>query len=285
MNYFRFSCDTNVLISSSFYYYFKSLREVFKEETYELSIYIMRYFERIYIKNGIKFGFLTPSTLQEINNRKLMILRRKLEEHYIKDRTKFRKVLNEMSAVLNKIDDNLSRILLIFQKGKAYSNNTRVIKIYNKVEAMYNDFVKKSINLEEFIEKKVANRIDTFFTEFCKDDEDLKKIEIVKEITRQTQIFQLSMPGSGIGKKDKEILAETIYEKKRCIQDNPLFKNNFDFYFISEDTHFSKKHINRFGGIISRPITDKINKLFGVKCVRIKEFFTLIQKQQLNVSK
>lgn len=285
MNYFRFSCDTNVLISSSFYFHFRSLREVFKEETYELSIYIMRYFERIYIKNGVKFGFLTRSTLQEINDRKLMILRRKLEECYKKDETKFEKVLNEMSAVLNKIDDNLSRILLIFQKGKAYLNDKRVRKIYNKVEAMYDDFVKNSINLIESIEKKVSNRIDTFFTEFCKDDEDLKKIEIDKEITRQTQIFQLSMRGSEIGKKDKEILAETIYEKKRFIQENPFFKKNFDFYFISEDTHFSEIHINRFGGTISRPITDKINKLFGVKCVRIKEFFTLIQQQQLNVSK
>lgn len=285
MNYFRFSCDTNVLISSSFYYRFRSLREVFKEDTYDLSISIMRYFERIYIKTGVKFGFLTRSTLQEINSRKLMILRRKLEEHYKKDRTKFQKVLNEMSAALNKIDDNLSRILLIFQKGKAYLSDKRVRKIYNKVEAMYDDFIKESINLEEFIEKEVSKRIDTLFTEFCKDDEDLKKIEIAKEITRQTQIFQLSMRGSEIGIKDKEILAEVIYEKNRCIQEKPLFKNNFDFYFISEDTHFSEKHINRFGGTISRPITDKINKLFGVKCVRIKEFFTLIQKQQLNVSK
>ncbi len=285
MNYFRFSCDTNVLISSSFYYRFRSLKEVFKEQTYEISIYIMRYFERIYNKNGLKFGFLTPSTLQEINNRKLMILRRKLEENYKKDKTKFKKVLNEMSAVLNKIDDNLSRILLIFQKGKAYSNDKRVKKIYNKVEAMYDDFVKNSINLTKSIEKKVSNYIDTFFTKFCKDEQELKKIEIDKEITRQTQIFQLSMRGSEISKNDKEILAEIIYEKKRCIQENPLFNNNFYFYFISEDTHFSKKHINRFGGIISRPITDKINKLFGIKCVRIKEFFILIQKQQLNISK
>lgn len=285
MNYFRFSCDTNVLISSSFYYRFRSLKEVFKEHTYEISIYIMRYFERIYKKNGLKFGFLTPSTLQEINDRKLMILRRKLEENYKKDKTKFKKVLNEISAVLNKIDDNLSRILLIFQKGKAYFNDKRVKKIYNKVEAMYDDFIKNSINLTESIEKKVFNYIDTFFTKYCKDEEELKKIEIDKEITRQTQIFQLSMRGSEISKNDKEILAEIIYEKNRCIQENPLFNNKFDFYFISEDTHFSKKHINRFGGIISRPITDKINKLFGVKCVRIKEFFTLIQKQQLNVSK
>jgi len=285
MKYFRFSCDTNVLISSSFYYHFRSLREVFKEDTYELSIHIMRYFERIFIKNGIKFGFLTPSTLQEINERKLMILKRKLEERYRKDKTIFKTVLNEMSAVLNKIDDNLSRILLIFQKGKAYFNDTRVKKIYNKVEAMYNDFIKKSMNLNEEIERKVANRIDKFFTKFCKDEENLKKIEIDKEITRQTQIFQLSMPGSKIKKKDMEILAEVIYEKKRCIQDTPTFRKNFDFYFISEDTHFSKKHINRFGGTISRPITDKINKLFGVNCLRIREFFDLILQQQLNVSK
>jgi len=285
MIYFRFSCDTNVLISSSFYYRFRSLRDVFKEETYELSIYIMRYFERIYLKYGIKFGFLTLSTLQEINDRKLTILKRKLEEHYKKDKTKFKQALNEMSAVLNKIDDNLSRILLIFQKGKAYLNNTRVRKIYNKVEAMYNDFIKKSINLTESIEKKVSDHIEKSFTEFCKDEEDLKKIEIDKEIVRQTQIFQLSIKGSEISKKDKEILAEVIYEKKRFIQENPIFRNNFDFFFISEDTHFSKKYINRFGGIISRPITDKINNLFGIKCVRIKEFFTLIQRQQLNVSK
>jgi len=285
MNYFRFSCDTNVLISSSFYYRFRSLREVFKEDTYEPSIHIMRYFERIFIKNGIKFGILTPSTLQEINDRKLMILKRKLKAYYRKDKTIFKTVLNEMSAVLNKIDDNLLRILLIFQKGKAYFNDTRVKKIYNKVEAMYNDFIKKSMNLNEEIEKKVANRIDKFFTKFCKDEEDLKKIEINKEITRQTQIFQLSMPGSKISKKDMEILAEVIYEKKRCIQETPTFRKNFAFYFISEDTHFSKKHINRFGGIISQPITDKINKRFGIECVRIKEFFTLIQQYQLNVSK
>jgi len=285
MNYFRFSCDTNVLISSSFYFHIRSLREVFKEETYELSIYIMRYFERIYDKNGVKFGFLTSSTLKELNERKLMILERKLEKRYKKDKTKFKKVLNEMSAALNKIDDNLSRILLIFQKGKAYFNDKRVKKIYNKVEAMYNDFVEKSINLTESIRKKVSNHIDKFFPIFCKDEEDLKKIEIDKEITRQTQIFQLSMRGSEINKKDKEILAEVIYEKKRCIQENPLFRKNFDFYFISEDTHFSKKYINRFGGIISQPITGKIEKLFDIKCVRIREFFDLILQQQLNVSK
>jgi len=93
------------------------------------------------------------------------------------------------------------------------------------------------------------------------------------------------MRGSEISKKDMEILAEVIYEKKRCIQETPTFRNNFAFYFISEDTHFSEKHINRFGGTISRPITDKINKLFGIECVRIKEFFDLINKQQLNVSK
>lgn len=285
MIYFRFSCDTNVLISSSFYYHFRSLREIFKEETYELSIYIMRYFERIYKKNKVKFGFLTPSTLKEINERKLMILKRKLEERYKRDKTKFKKILNEMSAVLNKIDDNLSRIMSIFQIGKAYFNDKRVKKIYNKVEAMYNDFIKESINLAESIEKKVSNHINNFFPKLYKDEEDLKKIEIDKEITRQTQIFQLSMRGSEISKKDMEILSEVIYEKKRCIQEYPIFKNNFEFYFISEDTHFSKKHINRFGGTISRPITNKINKLFGINCVRIKEFFTFIQRQKLNISK
>ena len=154
---FRFSCDTNVLISSSFYYHFRSLREIFKEDTYELSIYIMRYFERLYIRNGIKFGILTPSTLQEINNRKLRILNRKLKEHYKKDKAKFKQVLIEMSAVLNKINDNLSRILLIFQKGKAYFNDTRVKKIHNKVETMYNDFIKKSMSLNEEIKKNVSN--------------------------------------------------------------------------------------------------------------------------------
>ena len=285
MNYFRFSCDTNVFISSSFYFHIRSLREVFKEKTYELSIHIMRYFERIYHKNGIKFGFLTPSTLQEINDRKLKILERKLEERYKNNKKKFKKVLNEMSAVLNKIDDNLSRILLIFQKGKAYFNDSRVKKIHRKVEAMYNDFLERSNNLNESIKKEVSNHIGKFFTEFCKDEEDLINIEINKEITRQTQIFQLSIRGTEIKKNDMEILAEVIYEKKRCIQENPLFKKNFDFYFISEDTHFSEKYINRFGGIISRPITDKINKLFGIKCVRIRGFFTLIRRQKLNISK
>ena len=284
MNSFRFSCDTNVFISSSFYYHFRSLREVFKEETYELSIYIMRYFERIYIKKEIKFGILTASTLKEINGRKLAILKRKLEERYKKDKAKFKQVLIEMSAVLNKIDDNLKRTMLIFQKGRAYPNNTRVKKIYKKVEAMYNDFVDKSINLIESSEKKISIHIDKFFTQLCKNEEDLKAIEIDKEITRQDQILRLSTSGSEIGKKDMEILAEVIYEKKRCIQENPLFRKNFDFYFISEDTHFSKKYINRFGGTISRPITDKINKLFDVKCVRIREFFDLILQEQLNVS-
>ena len=284
MSYFRFSCDTNVLISSSFYYRFRSLREVFKEDTYELSIYIMRYFERIYIKSGIKFGILTPSTLQEINNRKLRILKRKLEERYKKDKTKLKQVLIEMSAVLNKIDDNLLRILLIFQKGKAYFNDSRVKKIYKKVEAMYNDFRKKSMNLNEDIEKNVSNYIEQFYPKLYKGMEDLKKIEIAKEIARQTQIFQLSMRGSEISKKDKEILAEVIYEKKRCIQEKPLFRSDFVFYFISDDTHFSEKYINRFGGIISRPITNKINKLFGVECVRIKEFFKLLLQQQLNTT-
>ncbi len=284
MNYFRFSCDTNVLISSSFYFHFRSLREVFKEETYELSIYIMRYFERLYIRTGVKFGFLIQSTLKEINKRKLLILKRKLEERYRKDKIKFKKALNEMSAALNKINDNLARILLIFQKGKAYFKDKRVKKIYNKVEAMYNDFIDKSINLTESIEKKVSNHIDKFFTNFCKEKEDLKKIEINKEITRQTQIFRLSMPGSEIYKKDMEILAEAIYERKRCIQDNPPFRNNFDFYFISEDTHFSEKYVKRFGGIVSRPITDKINKLFDVKCVRNRKFFDLIQQHKLNIS-
>ena len=285
MNYFRFSCDTNVLISSSFYFHIRSLKEVFKEKTYELSIHIMRYFERIYKKNGIKFGFITNSTLKEIDERKLKILNRRLEERYRKDKTKFEKVLNEMSTVLNTIDNNLSRILSIFQVGKAYFNDSRVKKIHRKVEAMYKDFLERSYNLNELIKKEVSSYISKFFPDFCKDEEDLKKIEIDKEITRQTQIFQLSIRGTEIKKNDMEILAEVIYEKRRCIQENPLFKNNFDFYFISEDTHFSEKYINTFGGIISRPITDKINKLFGVKCLRIREFFTLIQRQKLNISK
>lgn len=284
MNYFRFSCDTNVIISSTFYYRFRNIAEVFKERTYDLSIYIMRSFGRIYQKNNIKFGILTPSTLNEINQRKLWILLRKLEEQYQNNSVKFRTILTELSAVLNKINDNLVQVLKIFQKGKAYFNDTRVKKIYTQVEEMYNDFIKKSYNIRDIVEKKVSNHINQFFSKYFK-DEDLKKIEIEKEFTRQSQIMRLSEPNTAIQKKDMEILAEVIYEKKRCGQENPLFRKNFDFYFISEDTHFSKKYSNKFGGTISQPITDKINKLFDVRCVRIGEFFDLILQQQLNVSK
>ena len=44
MNYFRFSCDTNILISSTFYYRFKTFREIFREgRVYDFTVFMMRY--------------------------------------------------------------------------------------------------------------------------------------------------------------------------------------------------------------------------------------------------
>ena len=65
MSNFRFSCDTNIIIASSFYYRFAGLKgEIFREgRLYDYSIFIMRYFEHIYKSKKIKFGILTPSTL------------------------------------------------------------------------------------------------------------------------------------------------------------------------------------------------------------------------------
>ena len=127
MKYFRFSVDTNILISSTFYYRFKTLSEIFREGlVYDFSIFTMRYFEHIFENTGIKFGILTPSTLKELNLIKSKIILKKLEERFSNDSVKFRKAIDELSSLLNRINDNLKRVLRIFDKGKAYINDKRV---------------------------------------------------------------------------------------------------------------------------------------------------------------
>jgi len=167
MKYFRFSCDTNILISSAFYYRFKTLPEIFREGVvYDFSIFTMRYFERILGKKGIKFGILPPSTLKELNLIKPKIILKKLEERFSNDQVKFRKALNELSSLLNRVNDNLKRVLKIFNKGKAYINDNRVRKIYKKVDNMYKNFITQSINMKEEIKKKVEDHINNFYAQY-----------------------------------------------------------------------------------------------------------------------
>lgn len=285
MKYFRFSCDTNILISSSFYYRFKTFREIFREELiYDLSIFTMRYFEHIQENTGIKFGILPPSTFKELEYKKVSIILRKLEEKYSNDEEKFNKALKEISTLLNRINDNLKRILKIFIIGRAYFNDGRVKKIYKKVDSMYTDFIKQSLTLNEAVKKKVTNHINNFYDKYSKEIEALQEIEEEKEMARQTQISRLSNPDKTVNDTDKEILAEIIYERKRFIQDNPHFRNNLNFYFITEDTHFSRKYNKKFE-LYSTPITDKIKNSFNISCLRAKQFTNLIIKKQLNLSK
>ncbi len=285
MTYFRFSCDTNILISSSFYYRFKTFKEVFREERiYDLSVFIMRYFERVLMNTGIKFGILPPSMFKELEYRKVSIILRKLEEKYSNDEEKFDKALKEISTLLNKINDNLKRIFKIFVMGRAYFNDGRVKKIYQKVDNMYNNFMNQSLSLKETTKEKVTNHINYFYDRYSKDIEVLQEIEEAKEMAYQTQIARLSTTDKTGNKTDKKILAEIIYERKRYIQERPQFRKNLNFYFITEDTHFSRKYNKRFR-VYSTPITDKIKDLFSIDCVRAKQFADLIVKKKLNLSK
>jgi hypothetical protein len=114
--------------------------------------------------------------------------------------------------------------------------------------------------------------------------EALQEIEEAKETALQTQIIRLSKKNKAIQNKDKEILSEIIYERKRCIQENTLFRNNLDFYFITEDTHFSGKFNKRFK-FYSTPITKKIKDSFDIDCVRAKQFARLLINRKLNFEK
>lgn len=279
---FRFSCDTNILISSSFYYRFRSFNDVFVENNlYHYSIFIMRTFEKIFKKTKKKFGILTRSILVEIKDRMVDILLRKIEEKYKKDASLYRQVMNEYSALLNKIYDNIERNLTVFEIGKANINDTRVKKIFAKVNDLYADLEKKARNLEEEIEEKVFKHVNAFFSSYYRNSEDLIQIEIEKENARQCQVAQLIDPSMRIGIVDKEILAEIAYEKKRCVQETPILRKKFEFYFVTEDTHFSQKHMPEFK-LISRGVTDEILKRFGVNCVRAKQFVDLINKKDLS---
>ncbi len=283
MKYFRFSIDTNILISSTFYYRFKTLPEIFREDkVYDFSIFIMRFFERILRNKGIKFGILTPSTLKELNLIKPKIILKKLEERFSNDQEGFKKAINELSSLLNRINDNLKRVLKIFSRGKAYINDTRVRKIYKKVDNMYKNFINQSKNLKEEIKRKVEDHINNFYAKYFQNMEAYQEIEEAKETSRQTQIIRLSK--KPVKENDKEILSEIIYERKRCIQENPRFRNNLNFYFITEDTHFSRKYNKRFN-FYSTPITTKIKKLFDIDCVRVNQFAGLITNRKLNLEK
>ena len=79
-----------------------------------------------------------------------------------------------------------------------------------------------------------------------------------------------------------EILSETVYEKNRFLQENPTFKPNFHFYFITEDTHFSEKYCKGYP-FRSRPITDKIWNLFNVDCIKAKQFVNLILNNKVKI--
>ncbi|KKK40770.1 hypothetical protein LCGC14_0519450 [marine sediment metagenome] len=285
MKYFRFSCDTNILISSTFYYRFKTFPEIFREgRVYDFSIFIMRFFEYYSENKRMNFGILTPSTLKELNYIKPKIILKKLEEEFSNNQEKFMKAINELSSLLNKVNDNLKRVLKVFDIGKAYFNDSRVKKIYKKVDNMYKNFMIQSKNMKEDIKKRVEGHINNFVAKYFQDMEALQEIEEAKETALQTQIIRLSKKNKAIKNNDKEILSEIIYERKRCIQEKTFFRNNLDFYFITEDTHFSRKYIRRFN-FYSTPITTKIKNLFDIDCVRAKQFARLLIDRKLNFEK
>ncbi len=279
--FFRFFCDTNVLISASFYYKFKFIKKTFCEEQYENCIFIMRYFEKVLEQSGKKFGILTQSIIKEVKQRRIHILIRNLTEKYQEhNEVIFKKILDEFSSILNRIDDNLNRNLKIFIIGKANIKDKRVQKIYLKVNEMYNEFSEQATKIIEQEKEKSWKDIGSLVAKKFRKPEIFSLIQ-QQELEEKRQILNLLRKPVGI--KDKEIISEIIYERKRVIQENPKLKGNLTFFFVSEDVHFSPKYIMRYNKY-SNPITKKIKELFNITCIRSKIFCKLIKNQKLNLT-
>lgn len=279
--FFRFFCDTNVLIAASFYYKFKFIKKTFCEEQYENCIFIMRYFEKVLEQSDKKFGILTQSIIKEVKQRRIHILIRNLTGKYQRHNEEiFKKILDEFSSILNRIDDNLNRILKIFIVGKGNIKDKRVQKIYPKVNDMYNKFREKAIKIMEQEAKKSWKDIGSLVAKRFRKQEIFSLIQR-HELEEKRQI--LNLLNKPVGIKDKEILSEIIYERKRVIQENPKLRVNHIFFFVSEDVHFSPKYIKRYNKY-SNPVTEKIKELFDITCIRSKNFCKLINNQKLNLT-
>ncbi len=267
MNHFKFSCDTNIFISGSFYYRFKSGDIVSEGEFHSDARIILDYFKKIFEKKKIKFGIITYSIKKEINDKKINILLKKMEQLYCESEPKKKMVLSEFSALLNTIDNNLKEFYTIFDIGKANINNKRVYRIKKEVEKMYNDFKGESEDLEmrlAYLERE-KGRLSI--------PRSIKRRDVIRERTKRVlaehkQITRLRY--KEIDDIDKNILSEIIYEKKRFLQDNRSI-SNFTFYFISNDNHFSPKYNSNYN-CFSRQITDKIKELFSIDCYRASDF-------------
>jgi len=279
-DFFRFSCDTNVLIAASFYYRFKFIKKPFCEEQYENCILIMRYFEKVLYSLGKKFGILTQSVNREVRQRIVYILIRNLSDKYQKNKEIFKKIVDELSSILNRINDNLNRNLKIFIIGKANIKDKRVQKVYLKVNEMYNKFSEQAIKIIEQERKKSWKDIGSLVTKRFRKQEIFSLIQR-QELEEKRQI--LNLLNKPVGIKDKEILSEIIYERKRVIQENPKLKGNLIFFFVSEDVHFSPKYIKRYDKY-SNPVTEKIKELFDITCIRSKNFCKLIKNKKLNLT-
>lgn len=271
MNFFRFSCDTNILYSASFYYKFSSYSDPYCEGTiYDTSKYIMDYFKVILRTKGLKFGILTQSLIKEARINIIKTLLKSLKRVYKKK--KFSKILNETSAALNRISINFRENLKIFEIGKANINNKRVQTFFPQVEKMYKQFEKMRIKLRKGKKFSLPKQLRNLTN--------LPNRPITQNLAAQNQIMYMKQGYDN----DKIILAELCYEKIRVIQDNPKYRKNLDFYFVSEDAHFSPKYVKLIKQY-SRPITDEIQKQFDIECLRASEFCVLINSKQLRIEK
>lgn len=269
MTYFRFSCDTNILYSASFYYQFKGITTPYSEgKIYDLCNHIVDYFKEILKKSNLKFGYLTQSIIKEAKSNIIKILLRSLKDNY-KPRI-FRKILNQTSAALNRINYNFRQNLKIVDIGKGNINDKRVQRILPEISKMYKKFRKQSNVMYKSIKFSLPKKF-----QFMKN---LPGRVLNKKIAQLTQIIEMKK----VPRSDEEILAELTYERIRIIQDNPKYRDNFVFYFISEDTHFSPKYIKK-NQMYSRPITNEIKKLFKIDCLRAIQFCKLIDTNQLQI--
>ncbi len=281
MGYFRFSCDTNVLLSSALYYRF-SWGHVLKEnKSYDLSIAIIRFFERVYWRIGLKFGILSQSVWKEVQSRKKAIIIKKIKEFCGRDKNLYITALNELSILMNRFDRNLKRNLKVFEIGKAYASSKRVRKIYDRVSNMYKNFNTLIQTLDNTIRLNVENHAKAFYSpRFLKDNKIIEE-DYQREKAYNQQIFRLT--NKPIYDTDLKILSEIIYERKRFLQENHKFRDDFTFYFITEDTHLSPKYIKRYK-FYSDQITKEIENLFQINCIRANQFIDLTRKKRLNMN-
>jgi len=276
MNSFRFSCDTNILISGSFYYRFQGGDIIFSEETFHSDAkFILDYFKSIFEKQNKRFGIITYSIKKELNDKKINILLKKLKDRFSSEPFK-KTILSEFSALLNTINNNLKAFYEIFDLGKANINNKRVKRIKKEVDRMYDEFTANSENLSEQLayDERERGRL-TISKKFTR--REIVRERLKKRIAEHRQIIQLKY--KQIDDTDKNILSEIIYENRRFLQENPsLSKDFFKFYFVSNDTHFSPKYHSLYN-CCSSQITDKIKNLFCIDCCNAIGFKDLINKK------